>query len=101
MGCFFQDPRFNRQIDGKTGYKTDSLVCMPVCNYDGEVIGVAQIINKKGGEEDKQFTDKDLKVRSDQGFSLKIIPTIQFHLKIMLTSIVFLFCFFLLLREDF
>jgi hypothetical protein len=38
----FQDPRFNRQIDGKTGYKTDSLVCMPVCNYDGEVIGVAQ-----------------------------------------------------------
>ena len=36
---------------------------MPVCNYDGEVIGVAQIINKRGGEGDNQFTDKDLKVR--------------------------------------
>ena len=58
---FFQDPRFNRQIDGKTGYKTDSLVCMPVCNYDGEVIGVAQIINKRGGE-DNLFTEQDLKV---------------------------------------
>ena len=58
---YFQDPRFNRQIDGKTGYKTDSLVCMPVCNYDGEVIGVAQIINKRGGE-DNLFTEQDLKV---------------------------------------
>ncbi len=36
---------------------------MPVCNYDGEVIGVAQIINKRGGDnDDNQFTEKDLKV---------------------------------------
>jgi cGMP-specific 3',5'-cyclic phosphodiesterase len=32
---------------------------MPVCNYDGEVIGVAQIMNKEGNAE---FTDTDLKV---------------------------------------
>jgi hypothetical protein len=36
---------------------------MPVCNYDGEVIGVAQIINKRGGN-DHEFTDSDIKVRS-------------------------------------
>ena len=34
---------------------------MPVCNYDGEVIGVAQIINKRGVD-DNQFTEKDIKV---------------------------------------
>lgn len=35
---------------------------MPVCNYDGEVIGVAQIMNKRDGE-NHAFTQTDLKVR--------------------------------------
>ena len=43
---------------------------MPVCNYDGEVIGVAQIMNKREGSDDSsaagvgghQFTETDLKV---------------------------------------
>ena len=66
---FLQDERFNKDIDQKTGYKTHSLVCMPVCNYDGEVIGVAQIINKRhedssavDSSENHQFKDSDLKV---------------------------------------
>ena len=49
---FFQDPRFNREVDEQTGYETHSLACMPVCNFDGEVIGVAQIINKKPEKND-------------------------------------------------
>ena len=55
----YDDPRFNQDVDLKTGYKTSSLVCMPVCNYDGEVIGVAQIMNKEKGA---VFTEMDLKV---------------------------------------
>ena len=39
---------------------------MPVCNYDGEVIGVAQIMNKRDGSGDDEggdeFTETDLKV---------------------------------------
>ena len=68
LSIFLQDERFNKDIDLKTGYKTHSLVCMPVCNYDGEVIGVAQIINKRGHNEDGtnandfQFKESDLKV---------------------------------------
>ena len=57
-----QDPRFNRDVDVKTGFRTHSLVCMPVCNYDGEVIGVAQIINKRGSDENHEFTETDIKV---------------------------------------
>lgn len=57
-----QDPRFNRDIDVQTGYTTHSLVSMPVCNFDGEVIGVAQIMNKTGGEDDHEFSETDLKV---------------------------------------
>ena len=57
-----QDERFNKEVDAQTGYRTHSLVCMPVCNYDGEVIGVAQIINKRGGGNNHEFTETDLKV---------------------------------------
>lgn len=35
------------QTDQKTGYRTCSLLCMPVFNADNELIGVTQLINKK------------------------------------------------------
>ncbi|XP_078354204.1 cGMP-specific 3',5'-cyclic phosphodiesterase-like [Oculina patagonica] len=56
----YSDPRFNPEIDKATGYRTHSILCMPIKSHDGEVIGVAQIINKKSGEH--QFTQKDEKV---------------------------------------
>jgi cGMP-specific 3',5'-cyclic phosphodiesterase, invertebrate len=46
----YKDSRFNCEIDQKTGYKTNAIVSMPICNYEGDVIGVAQIINKTNGE---------------------------------------------------
>lgn len=36
-----------KQTDRKTGYRTCSLLCMPVFNADGELIGVTQLVNKK------------------------------------------------------
>lgn len=36
-----------QQTDQKTGYRTCSLLCMPVFNPDGELIGVTQLVNKK------------------------------------------------------
>ena len=32
-----QDSRFNKEIDKKTGYKTRSILCMPVKDHDDEV----------------------------------------------------------------
>ena len=37
----------SKQTDQKTGYRTCSLLCMPVFNADGELIGVTQLVNKK------------------------------------------------------
>lgn len=56
----YEDPRFNRAVDKATGYRTHSILCMPIKNQDAEVIGVAQIINKKHG--DHTFTEKDEQV---------------------------------------
>jgi hypothetical protein len=39
----FQDTRFNHDIDARTGYKTHSLLCMPIKDFNGEVMGVAQV----------------------------------------------------------
>lgn len=41
--CCFQDTRFNHDIDARTGYKTHSLLCMPIKDFNGEVMGVAQV----------------------------------------------------------
>lgn len=60
---FFQDSRFNKEVDAKTGYSTHSLVSMPVCNFDGDVIGVAQIMNKMDPASGCfEFAEADLKV---------------------------------------
>jgi GAF domain-containing protein len=36
-----------RKTDLKTGYRTYSLLCMPVFSPDGDLIGVTQLVNKK------------------------------------------------------
>jgi hypothetical protein len=55
-----QDERFNRDVDVQTGFKTKNLLCMPIKDASGDVIGVAQVINKLGGE--PCFTGNDEKV---------------------------------------
>ena len=45
----YEDSRFNQEIDQKTGYKTNNMLCMPIENYQKKVIGVIQVINKHSG----------------------------------------------------
>lgn len=43
----YKDKRFNPEIDQKTGFKTKSILCMPIKAYSGEIVGVAQLVNKQ------------------------------------------------------
>lgn len=45
----YNDPNSgtSKQTDRKTGYRTCSLLCMPVFNTDNELVGVTQLVNKK------------------------------------------------------
>lgn len=45
----YADPRFNREVDKKTGYHTRSILCMPMKDPAGKIIGVFQILNKVSG----------------------------------------------------
>lgn len=51
----YADLRFNPAFDKKTGYFTRSILCVPVVNKLGKIIGVTQVLNKKGGP----FSDED------------------------------------------
>lgn len=42
----YEDDRFNPEVDKQTGYVTKSILCMPVVNAKGKVIGAYQAINK-------------------------------------------------------
>ena len=44
----YLDPRFNRDVDIQTGYKTRTILCMPIFIH-GNIIGVVQMVNKKQG----------------------------------------------------
>ncbi|KAI8914161.1 hypothetical protein EDD86DRAFT_187051 [Gorgonomyces haynaldii] len=42
----YQDSRFNRSFDIKTGFRTRNILATPMLNSKGEIIGVFQAINK-------------------------------------------------------
>ncbi len=56
----YADSRFNPEIDRTTGYRTKTILCMPMKNKDGKIIGVFQLLNKNDGtftNEDEEFID--------------------------------------------
>ena len=52
----YQSEFFNRTVDEHTGFITKSILCAPVKTVNGQMIGVAQVLNKKEGD----FTERDL-----------------------------------------
>lgn len=45
----YNDPRFNPDIDKETGYRTKTILCMPIKNNNQEIIGAFQVLNKLNG----------------------------------------------------
>ena len=54
----YSDSRFNPEVDKKTGYKTKTILCMPIMNNNREIIGAFQVLNKIDGVFTKN--DEDL-----------------------------------------
>lgn len=56
----YHDDRFNPEVDKETGYKTKTILCMPIKNNNQEIIGAFQVLNKAHGIFTKN--DEDLLV---------------------------------------
>ena len=50
----YADERFNRAIDKQTGFKSRCMLTLPLIGYEDTLIGVLQILNKRGGTFDDQ-----------------------------------------------
>jgi HD-GYP domain-containing protein (c-di-GMP phosphodiesterase class II) len=57
---------FHRTIDEKYGYRTKSMLTIPMTDHGGEVIGILQLINRK--------RHLDAKLESQDDFAAEIIP---------------------------
>lgn len=53
-----KDSRFYRLMDSHTGFKTRSILCVPM-KSKGQIVGVLEVLNKKG---DNLFTERDLEL---------------------------------------
>ncbi|NWF66556.1 MAG: GAF domain-containing sensor histidine kinase [Campylobacterales bacterium] len=53
----YEDSRFNKEIDEKTGYKTNSIIAISLKGSDNRVIGVFQCINKKSKKSEFLYSD--------------------------------------------
>ena len=42
-----EDPRFNSAFDKSSGYETKNMICFPIKNQNGDVVGVLQLLNSK------------------------------------------------------
>lgn len=61
----YADPRFAREFDRQTGFRTRDLVAAPMVDWDDRPVGVLQALNKMTGS----FTDDDcslLRLLADQ-----------------------------------
>ncbi len=87
----YSDPRFNPDIDKQTGFETHSILCAPVRTVKGEIMGVAQALNKRGGT---HFTPQDLSLleamTTQAAMALRGSQFIERMTKLRLTELEFL-----------
>jgi len=46
----YDDPRFNPEVDKKTGFRTRSILSLPIKDRHGVVFAVAQLLNRRDGQ---------------------------------------------------
>ena len=66
----YADARFNREVDKRTGYRTRSILCVPIPDSAGNTVAVAQLLNKCGRD---AFDEKDEATLRDFAGSMGVI----------------------------
>ncbi|MBM79215.1 MAG: sigma-54-dependent Fis family transcriptional regulator [Planctomycetaceae bacterium] len=64
----YEDDRFNKAVDKKSGYRTRTILCVPMKDAQGQRIGAFQILNKNDGI----FSDEDEEVLSQLGIQAAV-----------------------------
>ncbi len=82
----YELPYFNPEVDKNTGYKTESLLTIPLFNDINEPLGAFQCVNKIAG--DKKFDDEDVKLlQLVAGYAQKSLVAAMLALEIEKTQV--------------
>lgn len=74
----YADPRFDRNIDVRSGYRTLNMLVVPVWGADGQtVLGVIQVLNKRGGPFERSDQMLLERIAGTVGPVLDTIPSVR------------------------
>jgi len=60
----YDDPRFNQEVDRKSGYRTRNLICVPLRDAQNNVVGAFEGINHN---ENRPFSEDDIECLTQLG----------------------------------
>lgn len=66
----YADPRFNPDVDRRTGFHTRNLLTFPLENLDGQLMGVLQALNNQGGPFDASDEEMARALAAQAGMAL-------------------------------
>jgi energy-coupling factor transporter ATP-binding protein EcfA2 len=66
----YADPRFNQAVDAETGFRTRSLLCLPLHDRSGKVFAVTQLLNRRDGQ---PFDETDARRYAEFAASLSVL----------------------------
>src|SRR5919199_5702479 len=67
----YADDRFNPEVDARSGYRTRTLLVLPVDDRDGHRQGVLQVVNKRSGTFDEADRELAATLASAAGIALE------------------------------
>ncbi len=82
----YQDSRFNPEIDSKTGYKTETILCMPMRNMKHEILGVFQVLNKINGTFTREDEEMLIAIGTSAGIAIENARLFDSQLKMIETQ---------------
>ncbi|MDP6046282.1 MAG: SpoIIE family protein phosphatase [Phycisphaerae bacterium] len=59
----YNDDRFDSSVDHESGFHTRNILSIPLCDNQGGLVGVLQVLNKRGGD----FSDSDINLAETLG----------------------------------
>ena len=77
----YKDSRFNRDIDKNTGFRTHNLLSCPLTDYDGKLVGILQVLNKRDGAFDENDIALAGAFSAQAGVALQRASLIEEHLE--------------------
>ena len=66
----YADSRFNQAVDAETGFRTRSMLCLPLQDRSGQVFAVTQLLNRRDGQ---PFDDIDTRRYQEFAASLSVL----------------------------